>query len=195
MAVFSEERSDNKQLIVETNLGNAFYRISVFTGTSIQNNITAYIYWVCEEAFPITIEYAIEEIIKECKDINALKRVILTKINRIYENYVKQMTLEVPEGEIQTWTLQKIEAENYPKTNSAPLLEALAKSRGIKLQDLVNKVNEKNAIYVANIAKLTGIRQKLEDTIGATNDIEVLKKIEWPSQQQQEKEPPAKETK
>lgn len=141
--------------------------------------------YICNESNEIkSNDYALQECIdnftlENFENISYLKQLVLMQINLKYDETINHFTRLTPPGEVSTWGIQKMEAELYETTQKAPFLTNLAKIRGVELSDLIEKVKQKNALYVEAVSKLTGYRQKLEDTIMAAKKIEKLKSIKW----------------
>lgn len=141
--------------------------------------------YICNESNEIkSIDFALQECIdsfslEQFENLSYLKQLVLMQINLKYDENINHITRLTPPGEVSTWGIQKMEAELYETTQKAPFLSNLAKIRGVELSDLIEKVKQKNALYVEVVSKLTGYRQKLEDTIMAAKKIEKIKSIKW----------------
>lgn len=63
--------------------------------------------------------------------------------------------------EINTWTLQVTEANNYLNgAGEYPFISKLAEKRNISISDLVNKIIEKHNTYINNYSEILGKYQK-----------------------------------
>ena len=102
----------------------------------------------------------------------------LNFINAMFELEAQTLKDIIPNDERLSWDTQKLEAERFLQTGDktqAPVLEALSLSRGLDINDLAQKVLQKNKAFNENIAKLIGNRQNLQKQIEqATNYKEVL---------------------
>lgn len=93
----------------------------------------------------------------------------LIEINESFQNAVNALTAGTTEGERNSWTIQEREAREYP--NKQPVaLQILANSRGIALEDLVDKVIQKSNLYQQHYFTLQGMRDKAEDVVKAMPD-------------------------
>lgn len=91
----------------------------------------------------------------------------LKDINKEYEDAVRNLTIDTPDSEKQTWLKQESEAREWLKDNSAvtPLIDAICANRGVEKEYLVNKIIEKSDAYAVAIGRLTGTRQAKEKLI------------------------------
>lgn len=85
----------------------------------------------------------------------------------------------IPQAELQTWVLQSAEAMQWKKdpTSSTPILEAIAKIRGVNLNELREKAYQKAYAYQQLVTYVVGMRQAIEDQIVAVNTEESLAAI------------------
>ena len=101
----------------------------------------------------------------------------LIEINEAFQNAVNALTAGTTEGERNSWAIQEREAREYP--NKQPVaLQILATSRGIALEQLVDKVIQKSNLYQQHYFALQGIRDKAEDTVKSFSDNDSLDKLE-----------------
>lgn len=115
--------------------------------------------------------------------INELRAAKIQSINDTYEQQARLVRVDVPENEVLTWDIQKLEAEAWqinPEVTT-PFINALAEARQIDRAILLEKVLEKVTAYRNYIGGLTGTRQRLEDLVNAATTKEELEAIVWPS--------------
>ncbi|EDP2370844.1 hypothetical protein GKB09_03780 [Campylobacter jejuni] len=91
---------------------------------------------------------------------------------------------KIPDSEVATFTTQRSEAiayrnSGYTNDNLCPMLKIIAETRAIPLRDLVDKCLLKSSLYEAELAKILGNRQKLEDDIKKAQTLEELNLIVW----------------
>lgn len=91
----------------------------------------------------------------------------LKDINKEYEDAVRNLTIDTPDSEKQTWLKQESEARAYKSDNMAltPLIDAMCETRNCTKEYIVNKIIEKADAYAVAIGRLTGLRQKQEKLI------------------------------
>lgn len=91
----------------------------------------------------------------------------LKDINKEYEDAVRNLTIDTPDSEKQTWTKQESEARAYlnDSTVATPLIDSICEARGVDKEYLVNKIIEKADAYAVAIGELTGLRQAKEKQI------------------------------
>ncbi len=119
-------------------------------------------------------------------DFNTLKSNKLTEINSAYTTEAEKIRINVPEDEIKTWDIQKLEAQAWEldSTVETPFCTGLAEAREMDREVLLNKVLTKVYNYQTVMAGLTGKRQKLEDQLDAiTEDTEenraIIEAMTW----------------
>jgi hypothetical protein len=115
---------------------------------------------------------------------SALIHSALSRINKAYEDSINSMTSGYPQGEIDSWSEQKMEAQAWLADNTTftPWLNAAAASRGITKADLVTKIMDNANAFAVLHGQLTGKRQKLRDDIlalGASPTQEELESVQW----------------
>lgn len=91
----------------------------------------------------------------------------LKDINKEYEDAVRNLTIDTPDSEKQTWLKQENEARAYisDNTTQTPLIDAMCEARNCTKEYMVNKIIEKADAYAVAIGRLTGIRQAKEKLI------------------------------
>ena len=87
---------------------------------------------------------------------------------------------EVPEFEIQTWSIQAAEAAAWEagRTAATPVLDAIAAARGIGREALIKKAAKKAKAYTLLTAHTAGERQRIEAQIRAAEDMAALAAVE-----------------
>jgi hypothetical protein len=113
-----------------------------------------------------------------------LKQSKRLEINAAFEQSMQQITGGYPASETSSWAKQETEARAYIADNTAPapLLDALAATRGVAKADLVSRIIAKADLFAAVSGQLIGHRQGLEDALDAlpeTATIEDIAAIIW----------------
>lgn len=92
---------------------------------------------------------------------------VLKDINKEYEDAVRNLTIDTPDSEKQTWLKQESEARAYLSDTMAftPLIDAMCETRNCTKEYMVNKIIEKADAYAVAIGRLTGLRQAKEKFI------------------------------
>ena len=92
---------------------------------------------------------------------------VLKDINKEYEDAVRNLTIDTPDSEKQTWLKQESEAMAYLSDTMAltPLIDAMCETRNCTKEYIVNKIIEKADAYAVAIGRLTGTRQAKEKFI------------------------------
>lgn len=104
----------------------------------------------------------------------------LTEINSACDAILNTAVLTYPETEVLTFDQQTSEAKAYQASGNAsdaPLLSALAAGRGIRLDDLVQRVMAKHTAFSALSGYVIGQRQALEDRLDASTTVEEIEAI------------------
>lgn len=93
----------------------------------------------------------------------------IEQANRLCDGFLAALKAGYPEGEVQSWPQQVAEAEKLAANSGAPtpLLSALADRRGVPLEALATKVQEKANAFAAASGAIIGHRQRLEDALHA----------------------------
>lgn len=107
----------------------------------------------------------------------------LTEINTAYTNAVSVARVGVPEDEVLTWDIQKLEAQAWSvdSTVSTPFVDGLALGRDMDRVELLEKILVKVEAYQALVSYATGVRQRLEDAINSAEMVEEVNAIAWPT--------------
>ena len=92
---------------------------------------------------------------------------LLLNVNKEYEDAVRNLTIDTPDSEKQTWVKQESEARAYKSDNTAltPLIDVMCEARNCTKEYMVNKIIEKADAYAVAIGRLTGLRQAKEKEI------------------------------
>lgn len=115
-----------------------------------------------------------EMTLKEAKVIKS------KEINDVADSLISKLTKTYPDREIATFDKQEAEARSYVVDSSAPtpFLSIIAKTRGIELSDLVNRVIAKADKFADLSARIIGQRQALEDRVNACRTIAEIEAIQ-----------------
>lgn len=118
----------------------------------------------------------------------------LEEINTAYTESVSIAKIGVPEDEIQTWDIQKLEAQAWESANKAtdfstPFISGLLVTRNIEreargllpltIDELRQKTLDKVYAYQDLVSAMTGKRQGLEDSIEVCETVECVKALSW----------------
>lgn len=103
----------------------------------------------------------------------------LSEINNKYNIATESLVSTYPATELLTFDKQEQEARMYMKDDSSdiPFLKNLAESRGIELDDLVQRVIKKADTFSNAVSILTGQRQKYEDMLDVATNVEEIEAI------------------
>jgi len=103
----------------------------------------------------------------------AAKRV---EINAACDTAVAALAAAYPEREIQSWPQQVKEAEALmgDADAPAPLLAAIANTRGLPVSELAGRVLSKMSAYAHASGAFIGLRQALEDAVEAAETVEAI---------------------
>lgn len=95
--------------------------------------------------------------------------------------YMQQIESEYPSFERATWSTQKaeIEAWEVDNTSSTPLLDNISIAREMDRVTLLNRTLAKVQAYNIQAAYLAGTRQKLEDIIDESTDLDFISSINF----------------
>lgn len=103
----------------------------------------------------------------------------LIEINMAADKTMAALISTYPEREISTFDKQEAEARAYIADPEAPtlLLSALAKARGISMDELVKRVIAKADAFAAASGYIIGQRQALEDQLDTCKTLEEVQSI------------------
>lgn len=103
----------------------------------------------------------------------------LIEINMAADKTMAALISTYPELEISTFDKQEAEARAYIADPEAPtpLLSALAKARGISMDELVKRVIAKADAFAAASGYIIGQRQALEDQLDTCKTLEEVQSI------------------
>lgn len=108
--------------------------------------------------------------------LDVVKAAKLAEINAACDQILHAATATYPASEVLTFDQQTAEAQAYQVDNTAnvPLLSALAASRNIPLQELVQRVLAKHDAFSALSGAIIGQRQVLEDVLDTLETVEAV---------------------
>lgn len=103
----------------------------------------------------------------------------LSEINKAADKIMAALISTYPDREISTFDKQEAEARAYmaDPTAPTPLLSALAKARGLSMDELVERVITKADAFAAASGYIIGQRQALEDQLDACKTLEEVQSI------------------
>lgn len=103
----------------------------------------------------------------------------LSEINKAADKIMAALISTYPDREISTFDKQEAEARAYmaDPTAPTPLLSALAKARGLSMDELVKRVIAKADTFAAASGYIIGQRQALEDQLDACKTLEEVQSI------------------
>lgn len=167
-----------KKLVKDLNIQNNMYE-SVFDGTDIQYALLSGYTWE-EIEKGLDHNYYIPGF-EPNLSFEELQNIKLQEINTRYSIEATLVKKDIPEEEVLSWDIQRLEAKSY-RLNAqepTPFLDILASTRNVDKDWLVEKVLEKVQIYEQIIGYLTGKRQKYEDMIKLAKTEDDLNLIVW----------------
>lgn len=111
--------------------------------------------------------------------LEEVKSAKLSEINAAADRAIATLTATYPDREISTFDKQESEARAYMADPEAPtpLLSALAKARGISMDELVKRVIAKADAFAAASGYIIGQRQALEDQLDTCKTLEEVQSI------------------
>lgn len=103
----------------------------------------------------------------------------LSEINKAADKIMAALISTYPDHEISTFDKQEAEARAYMANPEAPtpLLSALAKARGISMDELVKRVIAKADAFAAASGYIIGQRQALKDQLDTCKTLEEVQSI------------------
>lgn len=114
--------------------------------------------------------------------LEATRAAKLTEAARAAQAFIDQAAglAEIPEFEVQTWSMQAAEAAAWEadRTAATPVLDAIAAARGIGREALIKKAAKKAKAYTLLTAHTAGERQRIEAQIRAAEDMAALAAVE-----------------
>lgn len=111
--------------------------------------------------------------------LDEAKAAKLSEINAAADRAISKLTATYPNREISTFDKQESEARAYAAdpTASTLLLSALAKARGLSMDELVKRVIAKADAFAAASGYIIGQRQALEDQLDTCKTLEEVQSI------------------
>lgn len=118
---------------------------------------------------------------QKAADLELIQAQKLWEINKSFETACKALTETYPETEKITWTMQQAEVFAWHANPQAetPFLSVVAETRGIDLNDLLEKTYQKVLQFQQYSAQLIGKRQRYEDAIYACTTEQEVQQIMW----------------
>lgn len=103
----------------------------------------------------------------------------LSEINKAADKIMAALISTYPDREISTFDKQEAEARAYmaDPTAPTPLLSALAKARGLSMDELVKRVIAKADTFAAASGYIIGQRQALKDQLDTCKTLEEVQSI------------------
>lgn len=103
----------------------------------------------------------------------------LSEINATADKIIAALVSTYPDREISTFDKQEAEARAYmaDPTAPTPLLSALAKARGLSMDELVKRVIAKADAFAVASGYIIGQRQALEDQLDTCKTLEEVQSI------------------
>lgn len=116
--------------------------------------------------------------------LDEYKNIANIRVNAEYDIIVNTITKDlVPNTEMLTWDTQQKEATDYlasKDVSKCPTISMIAKARGVSIDDLANKIIQKNTLYKTASAYIIGLRQKCQDEIQSATSQDELNNIKMP---------------
>lgn len=102
----------------------------------------------------------------------------------VCSNLLNDIVCPYEQSERETWSIQLAEAEAYAADPNvdAPMLTAMASTRGITVSELAAKVMENNNLFRSAAGEILGEQQKLLDELYALPEdctLEDIEAIQW----------------
>ncbi|XXQ68983.1 phage tail protein [Neisseriaceae bacterium B1] len=117
----------------------------------------------------------------QVKLFQAAQNTKLAELNTAAQNYIAKAagTDKVPEFELQSWSLQALEAKAWAADKSAatPILDTIAANRKIPREALIQAALKKTLQYEALTAAVAGQRQALQVLIEKAQNMDALDQI------------------
>lgn len=134
----------------------------------------------CDQALAVFIG-EIDYPAPEAGKVSAAKTTKLSELNSACERALAELSSAYPPGELQSWPQQVQEAEALQRDppGAAPLLTVIAETRGVPLDELAKRVQEKAVAYAEFSGAYIGKRQRLEDQLGLANTLEDVEAVKW----------------
>lgn len=117
---------------------------------------------------------------KQTELFNQKKEALIRKIANKTDRLKDSILVGYPQAEIDSFYRQEKEALTKKANQNAetPMLSSIALSRGVSLDDLVDKVLEKAELFASIMGGIIGQRQKFEDRALGAETLEQLTDIE-----------------
>lgn len=131
--------------------------------------------WHCSD------EQAVQVIIDTFDAVPLARADAVRRINSEAQTHMQTIEDEYPEFEKRTWPTQKAEVEAWFADNMAltPTLDTIAAARDIPREVLLQKTKEKVDAYNTLAATLAGTRQKIEDQILASTNMDFICNVKF----------------
>jgi hypothetical protein len=104
--------------------------------------------------------------------LNSMKSFAITILEEEFDKRFKKLHLDFSDLEKQTWDKQLEEVELYHKGKETSLLNSLAKTKNISVEDYVKLIEDKKAKYDSKVSELFVSLQSLKTTFKDVNAIE-----------------------
>ena len=133
--------------------------------------------WVCNPDH----ESAVQTIINNFDPLDFERREAKIRIVEQANASLQPLEDQYPEFEKKTWPYQKLEVEAYQADNSAPTptIDGIAAQRGVDRINLIISISAKIAAYHSISTLYSGERQRLDDIIEGSTDIEAIRNINF----------------
>ena len=116
--------------------------------------------------------------------LSVAKEQKLEEIRNATNAYMKQLKRGFSDAEMETWARQengvKLLSENVESTEyDAQWVKALAQTRGISLEEQMQRISYASNLMNEYAYRLVGYQQSLEDKINAATDVETVYEIKF----------------
>ena len=116
--------------------------------------------------------------------LSVAKEQKLVEIRNATNAYMKQLKKGFSDAEMETWARQengvKLLSENVDSTEyDAQWVKALAQTRGISLEEQMQRISYASNLMNEYAYRLVGYQQSLEDKINAATDVETVYEIKF----------------
>ena len=123
----------------------------------------------------------VQKIIDSFDSVGYLRSQARARVVEQSQMHMQQVESEYPSFERATWPTQKaeIEAWGFDATSPTPLLDNIAIAREMDRVALLNRTLIKVSTYNEQAAYLAGTRQKIEDLIDNSSDLDFISSINF----------------
>lgn len=140
-----------------------------------------FLVWALDGEYHSSDDVKVQAIIDNYEPLPAARLAAKKRINDQSQALMSAVEDEYPSFERQTWAKQQSEIESWDidKTSLTPTLDAIALARSMNRDVLLNKTLLKVNAYNHRALFLIGTRQKLEDDIETSVDLDFINSVNF----------------